>query len=243
MDQPKLRDNALKGKIARLPSKVREEVCRRLHEGMSAKRITAWLNALPEVQAVLAAEFEGMPVNDTNITAWRQSGYEDFLRKAERIERTRELSRYAAEQSRANGSTIADGAASIASGKLLELLEAVDEATGDTKLDPEALVNISRALAALRGSEQTDVKLGLEKIKVSQKGEEISLAREKYQRETCELFLKWHADKHANELAAADTSNADKIEKLGQLMFGDTWTPATNTSPQPSPQRGEGVKK
>lgn len=152
--------------------------------------------------------------------------YADWLRRSERIERTRELARYAADVSRANGSTIADGAASIASGKLLELLELVDEATGETKLDAEALVNISRALAALRGSEQTDVKLGLEKIKVSQKGEEISLAREKYQRETCELFLKWHADKHANELASADTSNADKIEKLGQLMFGDTWQPA-----------------
>jgi hypothetical protein len=223
----KLSDNALKGKIARLPGAVREQVCKRLHDGQSARKILPWLNALPEVQAVLAAEFEGVPVSDQNLSAWRSTGYADYLRRVERVERTRELAKYAAEVSRANGASIADGAASIASGKLLELLEAVDEATGDAKLDPEALVNISRALAALRGSEQKDVSLGLEKIKVSQKGEELALAREKYQRETCELFLKWHADKRAGELAGADISNADKIEKLGQLMFGDTWQPAT----------------
>ena len=224
--ETQLRDNALKGKIARLPGKLREEVCRRLHDGQSARKILPWLNELPEVQAVLASEFDGQPVNDTNLTTWRQSGYADWLNRAERIERTRELARYAAEVSRANGSTIADGAASIASGKLLELLEAVDEASG-SKMDAESLVNISRALAALRGSEQTDVKLALEKKKVSQKDREIDLDEQRYQRETCELFLKWHADKHANELASADTSNADKIEKLGQLMFGDTWQPVT----------------
>ena len=225
--ETQLKDNALKGKIARLPAKLREEVCKRLHDGQAGPKILPWLNALPEVQAILESEFEGQPVSAQNLSVWRSTGYADWLNRAERIERTRELARYAAEISRANGSTIADGAASIASGKLLELLELVDEATGDTKLDAESLVNISRALAALRGTEQKDVSLGLEKIKVSQKGEEISLAREKYQRETCELFLKWHADKHANELASADTSNADKIEKLGQLMFGDTWQPVT----------------
>ena len=225
----KLQDNALKGKVARLPGKIREEVCRRLHDGQSGRKLLPWLNALPEVKAIMDAEFEGVPVSDQNLSVWRSSGYQDWLRRAERIDRTRELARYAAEVSRANGSTIADGAASIASGKLLELLEAVDEASG-AKLNTDELVNISRALAALRGSEQTDVKLGLEKIKVSQKGEEISLAREKFQRETCELFLRWHADKQANELANADTSNTDKIERLGQLMFGETWLPAATAS-------------
>ena len=166
-DTQKLSDNALKGKIARLPVKVRDEVNRRLHDGQSGRKLLPWLNALPEVQAILAAEFEGVPVSDANLTVWRQSGYEDFLRKLERIDRTRELARYAAEVSKANGASIADGAASIASGKLLELLEAVDEASGAV-LDADGLVNVSRALAALRSSEQTDVKLGLEKIKVDQ---------------------------------------------------------------------------
>jgi hypothetical protein len=45
----------------------------------------------------------------------------------------------------------------------------------------------------------------------------------KLQRETCELFLKWDADKRAREIASSDVSHAEKIEQLGQLMFPETW--------------------
>ncbi len=224
--EPRLQDNALKGKIARLPAKLREEVCRRIHDGHSGSKILPWLNAQPEVQTIIAAEFGGVLVSDQNLSVWRGTGYHDWLRRHERIERTRELSRYAAEVSRANGSSIADGAASIASGKLLELLEAVDEATGDAKLDPEALVKITGALGSLRTSEQNDVRLQQNDKRLAQKDEELAMAREKFQRDTCTLFLKWHEDQRAAEVAAGTGTNSDKIEALGQLMFGETWKAA-----------------
>jgi hypothetical protein len=127
------------------------------------------------------------------------------------------------------------------SGKILELLEEVDAATesglkkatvengdsGSQRLPVESLVALAGALSNLRTSEQNDVRLQQNVKRLAQKDEEIALAREKFQRETCALFLKWHADQHANELANADTSNAEKIERLGQLMFGETWAPAT----------------
>ena len=67
------------GKIARLPSAVREELNRRLDEGVSGKALVAWLNALPEVQAILRAQFGGQPINAVNLTKWRQGGYRDWL--------------------------------------------------------------------------------------------------------------------------------------------------------------------
>ena len=225
------------GKIARLPEKIRDEVNRRLLDGQTGSKILPWLNALPEVVAALEEDFEGLRISDQNLSDWRKGGFEDWKLKRERLERTRELARYAAEQSRANGASIAEGAQAIASGKLLELLETLDEVIeqkieqaegeGDRKqLSAEALVAIAGALGNLRTSEQNDVRLQQNNKRLQQKDEEIAMAREKYQRDTCELFLKWHADTHANELANADTSNADKIEKLGQLMFGETWKPA-----------------
>lgn len=57
------------------------------------------------------------------------------------------------------------------------------------------------------------------------KAEQVGLARQKFQRETCELFLRWSEDQRAREIAAGSTTNAEKIERLGQLMFGEDWKP------------------
>jgi hypothetical protein len=51
----------------------------------------------------------------------------------------------------------------------------------------------------------------------------LELNRQKFQRDTCELFLKWFEDKRAKEVLASSASNSDKIEQLGQLMFGEDW--------------------
>lgn len=52
---------------------------------------------------------------------------------------------------------------------------------------------------------------------------ELELNVAKFQRETCELFLSWYADQRAKDIAGASLGNAEKIEALGQLMFGDLW--------------------
>lgn len=52
----------------------------------------------------------------------------------------------------------------------------------------------------------------------------VELERQKFQRETAEMFLKWAADRRAQEIAAAGgLGQSEKIEKLGQLMFGEDW--------------------
>ena len=53
--------------------------------------------------------------------------------------------------------------------------------------------------------------------------QQLSLDQKRFQRETCELFLKWAATKRASEIANSPSTNAEKIEQLGQLMFGEDW--------------------
>jgi len=53
--------------------------------------------------------------------------------------------------------------------------------------------------------------------------QELDLSRDKFQRETCELFIKWSADQRAREITESPSSNSDKIESLGAMMFGDLW--------------------
>ncbi|MDR3401266.1 MAG: hypothetical protein P4L99_02115 [Chthoniobacter sp.] len=74
------------GKIARLPKPIREEINQRLDRGATAHSLIDWLNALPEVQAVVQSEFDGHPVSDQNLSQWRQGGYQDWLRHQEALE-------------------------------------------------------------------------------------------------------------------------------------------------------------
>ena len=204
-------------------------------DGQSASKLLPWLNAMPEVKKILGEDFEGLAVSDQNLSDWRNGGHQDWLLKRERIARTRELATYAAQQTsrRCQHHRRCPGDRER---KTLELLETLDEVTEgqienlesgkQRHLPADALVAIAGALGSLRTSEQNDVRLAQNEKKLKQKDEELKLAREKYQRDTAELFLKWHQDKSAADIAGSDTSNADKIERLGQLMFGETWKPA-----------------
>jgi len=242
---------ARQGKIARLPAKIREELNQRLLDGESGSKILPWLNALPRVKEILGEDFEGLAVNDANLSDWRQGGFADWVRQRGRIDRTRELARYAAEQSKANGASIADGAAAIASGQLLELLEIVDEAVEDgadlregaqgaageapaaarearalPRMTPDTLLKIAAAVSSLRTTEQNDVKLKLQGKLVAQKERQISLDEQKFRRDTAAIAIKVLGDERAKGIEAGTGTNAEKIELMGQHIFGDLWTNA-----------------
>jgi len=66
------------GKISRLPRAIREQLNRRLQNEEEAKPILEWVNALPEVQSLLAAEFQGRPISKQNLSEWKQNGFRDW---------------------------------------------------------------------------------------------------------------------------------------------------------------------
>ena len=74
---------ARNGKIARLPKPIREELNRRLDQGTPGGPLLQWLNSLPEVQVVLAADFGGRPINKQSLSQWRHGGYAEWLRLRE----------------------------------------------------------------------------------------------------------------------------------------------------------------
>jgi hypothetical protein len=67
------------GKLARLPAALRELLNQRLQDGEPGNHLVDWLNALPEVQAVLAAKFGGTPITGPNLSRWKRGGYRDWL--------------------------------------------------------------------------------------------------------------------------------------------------------------------
>ena len=86
------------GKIARLPKEIRQKLNERLREGETAKRLVAWLNRLPEVQAIVASAFGGVPIREQNISEWRKGGYTDWKQRRAAIEVAVHLAKEAAQR-------------------------------------------------------------------------------------------------------------------------------------------------
>lgn len=93
----------------------------------------------------------------------------------------------------------------------------------DPSLTPDQLFNRGQRLFSILAMKNQDEKAWFFIQKLNQGREDTKLNRQKFQRETCELFLKWFADKEAKAIASSSASNADKIEALGKKMFGEEW--------------------
>ena len=80
-----------RGKIGRLPEAIREKLNERLAAGEPAGPLLEWLNALPQVRAVLAAQFGGSPLTESNLSRWHLGGYVRWCQKRERRSAVQEL--------------------------------------------------------------------------------------------------------------------------------------------------------
>lgn len=217
------------GKIARLPLAIREEVNRRLREGEPGPKILAWLHTLPEVLKVLDEHFREEPISPQNLSEWRQGGYAEWLERLEQVERTKELAAYGYELAQKNNGGAADGAAAILGGQFLEIFEGLD-VEKQRQLLQEKPRTVTELIGAFAKYESTQVKKETarqNKRRLEQNDEKLAIDRQKlnlekarFERTTCELFLKFYADRKAADIAEGKAKKEVKIEQLRLLMFG-----------------------
>lgn len=204
-----------KGKIARLPASIREELNCRIHDGETAHRIIAWLHSLPEVLAVLDQEGEE-PITNQNLSVWRSGGYADWLRRRDRVEQTKVLSQYAFELAKAAGASVSDGAAAILGGRILEAVESLSESEeGEQKL-----VGFAMAMSKLRDADSKMLRARVAQRSADQKDRQLDLDEQKFQRTTAKLFLKWAASEEARTILGSGETESVQMDKLVQLFFG-----------------------
>jgi hypothetical protein len=152
-----------KSKIARLPSQIRDQLNRALDDNKEGKELVAWLNALPETRALLAAEFEGRPITEQNLSDWRKTGFPDWQRQQEKRALVRELAEEAQELvADAGGVDLSRGLAVVLGA---ELVVAIRDGLRDTtdrqqrwKLLLEAMAQVTR----LRREDHKAGKLAIE---------------------------------------------------------------------------------
>jgi hypothetical protein len=91
----------------------------------------------------------------------------------------------------------------------------------DPRLTEEQLFTAGQSFFGALAIEQRDA-LSWKRVQdVRVKSEVLALEEKKFQRETCELFLKWFKDQKAAAIAEGKATNSEKIERLRELMFGD----------------------
>lgn len=184
-----------KGKIARLPYEIREQINEMLRDGVPASRLNTFL---------MQNGFEA--VNDQNWTNWRQGGYQDWLKEQAYIDTVREKHESIRREIEAGGFSVIDKT-------IYEV--ATDIANSD--LDPGAAAKAIASLKkAVTGADA--VKIAERRANVAE--EALKLAKNKFERETCALFLKWHDNQKAREIADGKASSEVKMDQLHDLIFG-----------------------
>lgn len=98
---------------------------------------------------------------------------------------------------------------------------------GIARQDPELITAGTMAIDSRRSldlmEESGRTKAAQKERSLAQKDEDLKIARAKFQRDTCELFLTWFEDKRAKEIVSSNGNHADKIAALGRAMFGEEW--------------------
>jgi hypothetical protein len=171
-----------KGKIARLPHPIREQINLRLQNGEMAIHIAQWLNSLPEVTVMLAAEFDGQPINQINLCHWKLGGYRDWQAQQEALQAVHRFGADAAEISNATGDKLADQLAVCLMARIAVALQK----PGPEGEDPVAQLQRLRLLfadfVALRKADHNAQWLRLEREKLDlrfKKGKAEEAARQR----------------------------------------------------------------
>ena len=101
------------------------------------------------------------------------------------------------------------------------ILAKMDERRATRKFSEAELFAWGQEQFAMMSIADEDPKAWAMIQKTARDKEQSNLDRQRFKRETCELFLKWFEDKRAKEIAAGGLSYSDKLKRLDQLMFPD----------------------
>ena len=198
------------GKIARLPRHIRHSLNSRLDNGEQGKDLVDWLNALPDVQSALAADFEGRPISEQNLSEWKQGGFRDWQLQQQTCDRVRSLIELSDDlDGAADEQHIPERLASVLAAELAAETRQLLDATTDPKERWRYLSDALRQVNALRQGDYAAARAALE--------------RQRWEIE-CDRLEQEETKREANELRSYITrpfSNALRRRTILSMFGGD----------------------
>lgn len=140
-----------KGKIARLPRGIRDELNQRLDDGDQGKNLVQWLNGLDVVKEILSSDFAGRGITEQNLSEWKQGGFRDWQRQQETCDGVRRLVEHSDEiDDAADEHGIPDRLAAVLAAELAAEAQSLLEETADPRERWQYLRQALRQLHLLR---------------------------------------------------------------------------------------------
>jgi hypothetical protein len=167
------------GKIARLPREVRNQLNRRLQDGEPGTKLVGWLNSSPEVQSVVAAEFASRPVNEQNLSEWKQGGYRDWLLHQDALEQVPPVATEASELNGAVPGQLSDHMAVWLTAHLMAVVRRLAAAETDDAAKWRLLHEAAADIAAFRRGDHGAERLKLDRELIELDRERLDLDRER----------------------------------------------------------------
>jgi hypothetical protein len=172
-----------RGKIARLPVAIRRQLNLRLENGEPGVSLVRWLNGLPEVQSILAAQFDGQPIAQNNLTRWKQGGYKDWLEEQRALQAAATVLEQADGLKALAGENLAERMTLVLTAKMAMELQRLD-ALPDGEKKARRWRELLGSLALVRRGH-----LQGERIQVER--EKLGFRRERHQQDRQAEFWQW----------------------------------------------------
>ena len=218
------------GKIARLPHDIRNELNRRIQDGEPGCQLVDWLNAMPETQALLQRWFKGRPINEPNLTDWKQGGYLEWLTQQDSLARAVELAANATELNDAAPGLMSDHLATVLVARYAdELADWNGEATDEFRRKLRILRDFCHDVVELRRGDHDAATLKMEQ-------QLLDRDQEQPDEYLLKRFLHWIEFPKVRESILDQDDPEARSERLKTLLG---ITPDTPAEPEKSGTSGE----
>ena len=152
-----------KGKIARLPREIRDELNGRMAASACGGGLLRWLNDLPVVREVLAREFGGSAVSKQNLYEWRIGGFAEWQVRGEILDQTRELKNDAQEFAGVTDGKLTDHLATVLAARYAAALAGWNGEADETfRRSLGVLHGLCRDIVGLRRGDHSGARLQME---------------------------------------------------------------------------------
>ena len=158
------------GKIARLPRKIRHQLNHRLADGQLAEALLPWLNDLPAVKTLLAADFAGQPITKQNLSQWRTGGFAQWEARQDLLADARDLAEDSGELTATLRAQLPEHLATVLQARYASLLVNWDgEESPDFTRKLRALRPLCHDITRMQRAQQCTARVKLEQDRLAAK--------------------------------------------------------------------------
>jgi hypothetical protein len=172
------------GKITQLPAEIREQLHKRMQNAEKPKALLQWLNALPEVKALLVEKFDGHPITKQNLSDYKKYSFRNWQLRQDALHFVQNAQTDDAELQKATNGQLSGILSRWVATRYATLAQAVSAASTDPETEMRRLNLLCAHITALRRGD-----LNAERLEIEQ--QRLAIERVRSDEEMEALHWEW----------------------------------------------------